>query len=367
MIKNRELHNIDYPLFFITIILAIFGLIMVFSSSVVMADVRWQSPYLFVTKQLIWISIGMVCMLLLSNYNYHKFQNITKIFMAVTLFLLVFVLFFGPKMGGARRWFRFGFLSFQPSELAKLVMVLSLADYLDRRKSKIKEWRGLWPAFMIISVFCGLIAIEPDLGTPILMVLVGLSLLFVAGASIWHLFIVGISSLPFIILEIFRKPYRIQRVVSFFQSWMDFNSGSYQLTQSILALGSGGVFGKGLAQSQLKIMYLPEPHTDFIFPIIGEELGFLGAIFLIVLFILFSWRGLRIAYKSRDFFGGLLAVGITWMITFQVLINLGVACGLLPTKGMPLPFVSFGGSALVFNMIGVGILLNISKRCIKIK
>ncbi|MHB9154521.1 MAG: FtsW/RodA/SpoVE family cell cycle protein, partial [Endomicrobiales bacterium] len=238
----------------------------------------------------------------------------------------------------------------------------ALADYLDRRKSKLSQWKGMLPALFLIGISCVLVGLEPDLGTPVIMAAVGLSLLYTAGARMRHLLVLGVSLLPLVAVEILRKPYRLQRVKDFFQSWGDINSGSYQLNQSILALGSGGFIGKGLAHGQMKLLYLPEPHTDFIFPIIGEELGFAGAVVIIALFLVFAWRGWRISRSSPDLFGGLLATGITWLVVFQALLNLAMSCGLLPTKGLPLPLVSFGGTSLVFTMAGVGILLNISKK-----
>lgn len=360
--KKEEIHNFDFSLFFITLVLVIIGMLMVFSSSVIMADLRWKSPYLFVTKQFIWTSLGLVGMMIAANVKYSYLQKMAKPLMFISLALLVLVLLIGTVKGGAKRWLTFGFISFQPSELAKLALVGALADYLDRKKSRLKEWKGLWPSYLIIGAFCILIALEPDLGTPILLTVVGLNLLFIGGARLWHIVLSGLSLVPFVILEILRKPYRIYRMKTFFKSWYDIDSGSYQLTQSILALGSGGFFGKGLGQSQLKMMYLPEAHTDFIFPILGEELGFLGAMFVISLFVLFAWRGFKIARNARDLFGSYLALGITFIIVFQAAINLGVASGVLPTKGLPLPFVSFGGSSLMINLISVGVLLNISRK-----
>ena len=351
----------DFILMFVTISLVIIGLLMVFSSSVVMADVRWKSPYMFVTKQAIWVVFGMIGMYFASITDYKEFQKIIKPALIITAVLLVMVVFIGPAKGGAKGWLRWGFFSFQPSELAKIVVVAAIADYLDRKKSRLKAMKGLWSVLFILGLFCGLIALEPDLGTPILISTVTICLLLAAGAKISNLAVIGAAILPVVVEEILRKPYRLARVKSYLASWGTINSNSYQLAQSILALGSGGFFGKGLAQGEMKLMYLPEPHTDFIFPIIGEELGFIGAIFVIMLFIIFAYRGLLIAKNSKDFFGTIFATGLTLIIVFQAIINIGVSCGMLPTKGLPLPFVSFGGSALFFNLCEVGILLNISK------
>lgn len=352
----------DYILLCLTAALVVFGSVMVFSSSVIMADTRWHNPYIFIVKHSIWVTVGVAMMLLLWNSDYHKLQKHARLLMGVGLVLLVLVLIIGTVKGGAKRWFQWGFISFQPSELGKLLLVIGLADYLDRKKSKLAQWKGLMPALVITAMFCGLIALEPDLGTPIIMVCVSLSMLYAAGARMKHIGILIGSILPLVVEEILRKPYRLRRVKDFLASWGDISSASYQLNQSLLALGSGGFLGKGLAQSQMKLMYLPEPHTDFIFPIVGEELGFVGTTFLISLFLAFAWRGWTISRESSDYFGSILALGITWLVMFQTLLNMAVASGLLPTKGLPLPFVSYGGTTLVFNLAAVGILLNISKR-----
>jgi cell division protein FtsW len=360
--KNLPPPRIDYLLLFITAVLLVIGTVMVFSASVIMAEARWQTPYLFVIKHVIWVTLGTGVMLFLSQYDYRDLQKLARPLIAAGVILLILVLVIGTEKSGARRWFQFGPVSFQPSELAKLIFVIALADFLDRRKSKLAKWKGLLPALALIGVFDMLIGLEPDLGTPIIITTVGLGLLYMAGARIGHLLILGACVLPAVALEILRKPYRLQRVQDFLQNWGEIQSASYQLNQSILALGSGGFFGKGLAHSQMKLLYLPEPHTDFIFPIVGEELGFIGAILLLALFLAFAWRGWQISRGAPDYFGGMLAMGITWLVAVQALLNVGVASGLLPTKGLPLPFVSFGGTALVFTMAGVGILLSISKR-----
>lgn len=362
MKKNPIAGHFDYPLLFITAVLVIIGTVMVFSSSVIMAEARWKAPYLFVTKHIIWVIIGSAAMFFASNFNYKKLSKYSRWLLLAAVILLIAVLFLGPARGGAKRWLVVGPINFQPSEFAKLAVVLVLADYLDRKKSKLRKWGGLMPPLLVIGLTCGLIALEPDLGTPIIISAVGFCLIFIAGGELKHLLLIAAGFAGLVAEEIFRKPYRLHRVKDFIASWGDINSVSYQLNQSMLALGAGGFFGKGLAESQMKRLYLPEPHTDFIFPIIGEELGFAGTVFVITLFMFFSWRGWRISRQSTDYFGSLLALGITLLISMQALMNMAVACGLMPTKGLPLPFISFGGTALVFNMIGAGILLNISKR-----
>ena len=359
--KNDATYSTDFTLLLLTAILVTFGTIMVFSSSVIMAEIRFQTPYIFIIKHVIWVAAGAVAMFAFSRYDYRKLQELTRPLIITAVTLLVLVVIIGSEKGGAKRWFKLGPMSFQPSEFAKLALVIAMADFMDRKKSRLNKMKGLLPALGLAGLFCFLISLEPDLGTPVIMVAVTVAMLFVAGARLGHLLLIGISFVPLVALEILRKPYRLARMKAYLQSVGDISSSSYQLDQSILALGNGGFFGRGLAHSQMKLFYLPEPHTDFIFPIIGEETGFIGTIILIVLFIIFAWRGWMIAKSSPDFFGGMLAMGVTLLIVTQAVFNMGVATGLLPTKGLPLPFVSFGGTALVINMAGVGILLNVSR------
>jgi cell division protein FtsW len=351
----------DYWLLIIILILLTIGTLMVFSSTVIMAETRFHSPYLFVFKQFLWLSIGAGAMYFFATSDYSKLQKYSWPFIVTAGLLLVAVLLVGSERGGARRWFAWGFLSFQPSELAKIAVIMALADYLDRKKSKLTQWKGIWPPLLVVCVICGLIGLEPDLGTPVLIFSVAVAMLFIAGASMKYLFGIGILALPLIAEEILRKPYRLVRLKAFLTSWGDIKSVSYQLDQSLVALGSGGFFGKGLAKGEMKLLHIPEPHTDFIFPIIGEELGFIGAIIIIGLFFLLAWRGIQIARNCGNLFGSLLASGITLVILLQALINIGVTCGLFPTKGLPLPFVSYGGTTLVINMAEIGMLLSISK------
>ena len=361
MKKTDTAYNTDFMLLLVTAILITFGTIMVFSSSVIMAEIRFQTPYLFIIKHVMWVAAGAMAMFLLSRYDYRKLQELTRPLIITAVLLLVLVVIIGAEKGGAKRWFKLGPMSFQPSEFAKLALVIAMADFMDRKKSRLKNMKGLLPALGLAGLFCFLISLEPDLGTPVIMVMVTVAMLFVAGARLGHLLLIGLSILPLVAIEIMRKPYRLARLKAYIQSLGDIRSSSYQLDQSILALGNGGFFGRGLAHSQMKLFYLPEPHTDFIFPIIGEEMGFIGTVILIIMFIIFAWRGWMIAKSSPDFFGGMLAMGVTLLIVTQAVFNMGVATGLLPTKGLPLPFVSFGGTALVINMAGVGILLNVSR------
>lgn len=361
--ETRAAH--DFWIVISVTLLLIIGTLMVFSSTVIMAEARFHSPYLFVFKQLQWLLIGSIAMYFFSNFNYSKLQKFAKPIFIISIILLVAVLVVGTSRGGAKRWIFWGPINFQPSEIAKLGIVIALADYLDRKKSRLSTFKGVWPAFAMLGLTCGLIGLEPDLGSPVLITCVILGLLYMAGANFKFITGLVLLAVPLAIVEVLRKPYRLARVKAFIESWGDIRSVQFQLDQSLVALGSGGFFGKGLGQGQMKLGHVPEPHTDFIFPIIGEELGFVGAAIVISLFIIFAWRGIQTSLNSKDFFGGLLAMGITLIIVFQAILNIGVACGVFPTKGLPLPFVSFGGTALVINMAEIGILLNISKSCTK--
>jgi cell division protein FtsW len=358
--KKKKRVFADRPLLLATLLLMGVGLVMVFSASAMMADQRFGSAYLFLRKQLIWDALGIVALFACMRIDYHKWQKWAYPLLGAAIVSLILVLLVGRVVKGAQRWIQFGGFTFQPSELAKLALILWVADFLDRRKSQLKSFtRGFLPVIFVIGVVCALILAEPDLGTPMLLTTVGFMLLFIAGARWHHIAATVLAALPILIHEL-SVPYRRRRLVAFLDPWADAKGTGYQLTQSLLAFGSGGLLGKGLGASTLKLLYLPDPHTDFIFPVIGEELGFIGAIAVIGLFIFWGLRGWQAAKRAPDLFGQLLAAGITSWVLLQAAINMGVSCGLLPTKGLPLPFVSFGGSSLVITMSAVGILLNIS-------
>jgi cell division protein FtsW len=282
MAKSRKLsqkkYSFDYALMITTLILVVAGTVMVFSSSVIMAESRWHAPYIIIFKHVIWVILGCLTMYALSVADYTHFQKYSKWLWIISIILLLVVLVLGRSTGGARRWLRWSFISFQPSEFAKLAVIIAIADYIDRRKSRLKNFTGMITPILMFIIPCGLIGMEPDIGTPVIITIVSLSMLFVGGARFKHMLALVSGIIPLIVLEILRKPYRLERVKHFIESWTDMDKVSYQIEQSLLALGSGGIFGKGLAKSQMKLLYLPEPHTDFIFPIIGEELGFSGQV-----------------------------------------------------------------------------------------
>lgn len=298
------------------------------------------------------------------NLDYHVWRKFAKPLLAITLLLLTLVLVpgLGKVVNGARRWLGFGSLYVQPSEFAKLSMVIFSASSLALYQDRITHFfKGLLPQLVMLTIVFGLILKEPDLGTALAIGGTLFVLLFAAGARLTHLAALGMVGVAGIVAAIVAEPYRLKRLFAFSDPWADPLNSGYHIIQSLYALGSGGLFGVGLGRSREKFLYLPEPHTDFIFAILGEEFGFVGTVLVIVLFFFFAWRGFRISVSAPDIYGGMLAAGLTTMIILQALMNVAVVTASMPVTGIPLPFISFGGSALIFTLAGVGILLNISK------
>lgn len=345
------------------LLLVAIGIVMIYSASGVMADYQYGSASLFFRKQIIWVLLGGFSMLVFSYMNYEKLRGFVIPLLVLTAFLLISVLIFGTTVGGAKRWLRLGPLGFQPSEAAKLVVVVYLAWYIDRRKSRMKNFKdGIVKPFVVVGIIIGLIFLEKDIGTPLLIFLITTILLFIGGIRLLHVCLAFVTAVPFIVYAILKEPYRLKRIAAFINPWADPQGSGYQLIQSMIAMGSGGIFGKGLGSSNIKMLFLPSPHTDFIFPIIGEEGGLLFTMLVLGLFILLFYYGMQVALNAKDLFGSILAFGITIMITLQALLNMSVSVGLLPTKGLPLPFISFGGSSVFMMLTGIGILLNIGKQ-----
>jgi cell division protein FtsW len=340
------------------------GVIMVYSASAIVAAERFRDPYFFLKKQLFWAVLGCAALWVALRVDYRKVERWTLPLLVAAGALLVLVLVppFGQSINGTRRWLRLGPVSFQPAELAKLALVVFLAGFLARRRQTLPDfWRGFLPPLGIAAVFSLLVVAQPDLGNAVTLFALAFALLFLAGCRVWHLSMVLLAALPLVVVAILAAPYRLRRVMAFVDPWQDPRGSGFQIIQSWLALGAGGPFGLGLGESRQKLFYLPEAHTDFIFAILGEELGFVGALAVVVVFVVLVWRGLRIGLRAPDPFGAYLALGITVLLATQTIVNLGVVTGLLPTKGLPLPFISFGGSALVMTMLGTGVLLNISQ------
>lgn len=356
-----EYHRSDIFLLSVVLFLVFTGVVMVFSASAIVSHEKFDTSYLFLTKQLIWTVMGIFLMLALVRVDYNKLQKFSRPLMVFSLSLLVLVLLIDH--GEIKRWLKFGMVSFQPSEMAKFCLILYVADVLDRKGSKLQDFKkGLLPVLLVTAMFLIFIYVEPDLGTAVIIGLVILAMLFMGGVRLSHLLSLLFLSVPLLYFAIFHVGYRRERILTFLNPWADAQRIGYQIVQALLALGSGGFFGKGLGASKAKLFFLPEPYTDFIFSIIGEELGFLGASLIVFLFVLIAWRGLRIATRAPNQFGNLLAAGITFVITFQAVLNISIVTACLPTKGITLPFLSYGGSSLVFSLIGVGILLNISRQ-----
>lgn len=358
----RIKYGADILLMTTVLVLIGLGVVMIYSSSAILAQEKFGEPTYFLWKQLLWIGIGIFFLILFCFIPYKNLRHWVKLLLFVSLLLLVMVLFFGKEVSGAKRWLRIGGIGFQPSELAKLVLILFTADYCDRRKSKMTSFRkGLAPFLLILALFCGLIFIQPDLGTPALIAATCLTMVFISGARISHLLILSCLVILLAFAAIWSEPYRRGRFLSYLNPWQQAEGASYQLVQSFLAMGSGGIFGVGPGESRSKLLYLPEPHTDFIFPVFAEEFGLIGSWTLISLFGLLALGGFSVARHSPNLFASLLSSGITLAILYQVIFNIGVVTGLLPTKGLPLPFISFGGSSMVTLLSAMGILLNISR------
>jgi cell division protein FtsW len=354
----------DHTLLIVTMVLALVGLVMVFSASAVVAGNRFHDSGYFLKRQLAWLTFGFVLLHVASRVDYVWWKRLSVPLLGLMALLLVMVLI--PSLGvaakGARRWLRLGPISIQPAEMVKLVAVIYLAAYLTKKEDRITSFSsGLLPVLFVIGVLSGLVLLEPDLGTVVVIGLVTIGLLFLGGAQLKHLLGLGLCAVPVVLVLVLGSSYRRQRLLTFLAPWKDASNAGFQITQSFLAFGSGGPFGVGLGEGKQKLFFLPEAHTDFVLALVGEELGLAGTGAIILLFALFVVRGFQIAARARMPFGRYLGIGITLLIGGQALVNAAVATGMLPTKGLTLPFVSYGGSSLVISLLAVGILLNISR------
>ncbi|HEY8421325.1 MAG TPA: putative lipid II flippase FtsW [Thermoclostridium sp.] len=361
--KRRDF---DFWIFVTVLLLLALGVSMVYSASSYYASRKFGNKEYYLIRQLIWASVGIVAMLVVSRLDYRRLAQFSPILMLVSIILLVLVRIpgIGSKVNGAWRWFNFGFASFQPSEMAKLSIILFFSFSLSKKNDILQYfWKGLVPYLLVVGIVDALLMIQPHFSATILVTGVAVIILFAAGARIWHFILLAIPVIPLGIYFVLTEEYRLERLLTFLDPFEDPTDTGYQIVNSLYAIGSGGIFGKGIGQSVQKHLYIPEPHTDFIFSVAAEELGFIGATTILLLFLVLIWRGIRVAMHAPDTLGSLIAVGMTSLISLQVIVNVAVVTSSMPVTGMPLPFFTYGGSSLAFLLVGIGILLNISRSC----
>ena len=353
----------DFVLLFLTLALIGIGLVMLYSSSSIIAQERFGDSMYFVKRQIVFALVGLAVLIVSKNLPYVLYCRLVYVLLGVTLLSLIIVLLphVGHRVGGARRWLRLGPISIQPAEFAKLALIIYISYSAAKKKERLRELSvGYVPHLVVSAVFIGLVVMQPDLGAAITFAVLTFLLLFVAGVRLRYLLATGLAVAPLLALAIAQKGYRLERFLAFLNPWRDPSDTSFQLLHSLLALGSGGPLGVGLGSGQQKLFYLPEPHTDFILAVIGEETGIFGVAIVLLLFALLIYQGVKIALRAPDRFGTYLAAGLTLAVGLQAFINCAVVMGLLPTKGLPLPFISYGGSSLLSNLLAMGILMNIS-------
>jgi cell division protein FtsW len=353
----------DKLLFTATLLLVCASVVMVYSASAVVAMERYHQPNLFLFKQATWVLVGLLLMPIVMRIDYRQYRQPRVLWTALGLVVLALVaVLFAPRINGARRWFGVAGVGVQPSELAKIVVIVFVAAILERRMDRIDDVRySLLPIAVVVGLLVALVLLQPDMGTALSIVLIAATMVFAAGINYRYLAGLALVMLPAAYIIVMSAAYRRRRIEVFLNPWEDPLGDGFQVIQSLIAVGTGGVFGRGLMAGVQKLFYLPYPETDFIYAVIGEELGLIGATVILLCFCVITWRGLRAATRAPDRFGAFLALGLTAMVAIQAFFNMSVVLGLLPTKGIPLPFVSFGGSSLLISMVGMGILLNVSQ------
>ncbi|MBT4364204.1 MAG: putative lipid II flippase FtsW [Desulfobacteraceae bacterium] len=364
--KNRKKNSggYDFSLLLPVLLLVGIGIVMVYSASSEVAFKKYGNDYLFLKKQGIATLIGIFAMIVFSYTPYRLLRHFSYLFLITGLGLLIIlkVSGMGYEAGGATRWLRFKGFSFQPSEFARFALVIYMAYSLSKKHENIKNlYIGFLPHVIVLGIFSALIFMQPDFGSVVILAIITWIMMFVGGVRIMHLTTSLLLILPVAVYYMMTAQYRIQRLISFLDPWKYPRDEGYQIIHSLMAFGTGGLWGSGIGQGDQKLFYLPEPHTDFIFSVIGEELGFVGVVIIISLYALVLWRGIIIAKNTDDLFGSYLALGLTVAIGLQVFFNMGVALALFPTKGLTLPFLSYGGTSLLLNMAFVGILMNIGR------
>lgn len=363
-----KMHRMDYGILLTVTLLCAFGLVMVFSASYYYAQNYAGADYdgyFYLKKQAVYMLIGYPIMLLLSFFDYRRLEKYKVIGFLVSVVLLVAVLIFGEELNGGKRWLKIAGQSIQPSEIAKFGMMLYMCAFMSKKHAVMRDFkRGMLPMLLVIGVICGLIMLQPNMSMAVIVGMMGYALLFAGGADIKQMLLLGVVLVALFVLFAVIEPYRFARLTSFRDPWNDGDGGlgsGYQLIQSLYALGSGGLFGLGLNNSRQKLLYMTYGESDFIFAILGEELGFVGAVAVMCAYGFIIFRGLRTALRCRDRFGSLLATGITVVFALQVFVNIGVVTGSMPTTGQALPFISAGGSSLLIFLAAMGVLLNISR------
>jgi cell division protein FtsW len=353
----------DKWLFAATVGLALFGVVMVYSASAVLAVSEHHGSFYYVIKQAIWTLIGLGAMFVAMQFDYNRLRDPRIVYglLMLTAMMLVAVFAFSP-VNGARRWIKFSVFSIQPSEISKLALAIFLAYFLERHAGEERDfWRTFVPCGVVTALLAAIIVVEPDFGTSMMLVVIFVAVIYTAGARISHMAMAAAPALVAAVGLLIFVPWRLRRLVTFLDPWADPQRSGFQVVQSLIAIGSGGPNGLGFAQGKQKMLFLPFAHSDFIFAVIGEELGLLGTLAVLLVFALFLWRGLRASLLAPDRFGKLLSLGIVSGIVAQALFNMSVVLSLVPTKGIPLPFISYGGSSLVPTLAAVGVLLNISQ------
>jgi cell division protein FtsW len=361
MVKGKR--RLDYVLLIVTLALVGIGIVMVYSTSAIIAADRFGDPYFFLKRQVLYAAIGVALMILMMFFPYEVLKRFAYPILIVSILALIAVLIpgIGHRAGGAMRWLKIASFSLQPSEFVKLGLIIFLAYFLTKKEEKIRSFSfGFLPTVLISGLVIGLVLKEPDFGAAFFMTVMVFLLLFISGARVIYLVGAVLVSLPVIYYFLMNVSYRHKRLIGFIRPWENAQGTSFQIIQSFLSFGSGGLFGLGLGEGRQKLFFLPAPHTDFIFSVIGEELGLVGAMVVVLLFFVLTVRGIQIGLSMEDRFGTYLALGITLMISLQAVINMGVVLGLLPTKGLTLPLISYGGTSLIANLMGVGILLHLS-------
>jgi len=359
----RSKGKFDFVLLLVALGLVGIGIVMVYSTSAIIAGDRFGDSYYFLKRQALYGGVGFILMIVMMFIPYRILQRFAyPIFILSVLFLIaVLIPGIGHRAGGAMRWLKIGGFTFQPSEFAKLGLIIFLAYFLTKKEEKIRSFSfGFLPTLLLSGLVIALLLKEPDFGAALFLMIMVFLLLFISGARVIYIVSAFLLAIPAAYLLLMNAEYRYKRLIGFIRPWEDPSGTSFQIIQSFLSFGSGGLFGLGLGEGRQKLFFLPAPHTDFIFSIIGEELGMVGALGVVVLFFILALRGVQIGISIPDRFGSYLALGITLMISLQAVINMGVVLGLLPTKGLTLPFVSYGGTSLIANFIGLGILLHLS-------